>query len=165
MEIPYEDGGMYIILQPLSQNRWHWGIFLMLSHPWGQLYTVADSGPPSGPKRWHLDEYLTESIPDSPYITAALQIASGVNEENSEAVHDVLTNIQVPEKGGHCEKWNEEFSDKLWVMEAVEQLKNRGLVPDLSAKEVENEASTLGIAAEKAGERMLGVSRAVGGWR
>jgi hypothetical protein len=165
MEIPYEDGGMYIILQPLSQNRWHWGIFLMLSHPWGQLYTVADSGPPSGPKRWHLDEYLAESIPGSPYITAALQIAVGIDEDNSEAVHEILANIPVPENDGHCEKWNGEFSDRLWVMEAVEQLGDRGLAPNLSAEQIENEATAIGMAAEKAGERMLGISRAVDGWR
>ncbi|KAH6717564.1 hypothetical protein BKA61DRAFT_474738 [Leptodontidium sp. MPI-SDFR-AT-0119] len=151
----YEAGGLYIILSLLPNDGMHWGLFLMVSHPWGNVYNATDS---SG--EWVLEEHMTENVVGSQSIIVALQIGSGIDESQSTAVHGIITSTPVLRQGGFVARWNENFRCRVWVKDAIERLRVADFVPDCDVQDIEDEADSVARQAKNMDQRgIIQVSR------
>jgi len=158
MDTPYEDGGIYIILTPLdaATNRYHWGIYISVSDTYGILYHVTNS---TG--QWIFEEHMTENVVSSRNIVAALQIGTGLANDAADAAHNILSRLPVIIDGSYDSKWGENFTCRVWVLEAVDRLCQHRLIANEEAREVQDDAFRLARAATSTGERKMGISRGV----
>lgn len=156
MDQPYEEGGMYIILTTIdaATDRYHWGIYVCVSDAFGMVYHVTNAH-----GRWAFEELMTEDIHSSRSIVAALQIGRGVTNDAADAAHGVFCSLPVIADGSHDASCGENFTCRVWVLEAVHRLRQRGLVPDEEAREVEDEVFRLARSATSHGVRRLRRSR------
>ena len=154
MDRPYEDGGIYIILTTISANRWHWGLFICVSDTYGIVYHSTNTN-----GDWMFEDHMTENVVSSQNIVAALQIGSGIQEQWAQAAHDVLIAVPVIIDGGPDPRWGENFTCRIWVIEACDRLREAGLIPDEPARDVEDDAYRLARAASSTGTRRMGRSR------
>ncbi|KAK0122469.1 hypothetical protein ONS95_010701 [Cadophora gregata] len=151
----YEVGGLYIILSLLPNDGMHWGLFLMVSPPWGNVYNATDK---SG--EWVLDEHMTENVIGSQTILGALQIATGIDENQSTTVHNIILGTPVLRQGGFVPQWNENFRCRVWVKDALERLRVAGFIPDCDVQDLEDEADSFGRQTKNIGRRgVVEVSR------
>lgn len=122
----YEDGSMYIILSDIRRNvqgEWHWGIFLALSHPWGQIYHATNDDPSN---QWRFEEIMSDTIPSSQDIMTALEIGRGLTENQISEIHNILVGVPVVIDGGYVPRWGENFTCRVWIKEALEALRIAG---------------------------------------
>lgn len=104
---------------------------------------------------------MTENVVDSLNIIAALQIGGGIEEQWAEAVHNILIAVPVIVDGGLDPRWGQNFTCRVWVLEAVERLRLANLIPDEPALEVEEDAFNAARAASSSGTRRMVMSRGV----
>ncbi|TVY84939.1 hypothetical protein LSUE1_G001440 [Lachnellula suecica] len=154
----YEDGCMYIILTPLdaTRHRYHWGIYVSVSDTYGMLYHVTNS---SG--QWVFEEHMTENVISSRSIVAALQIGSGIQNDTADTAHRIMAAVPVISDGSHDSKWGEDFTCRVWVLEAVERLRQQRLVANEEAREVQDDAFRLARSATSTGQKKMGQSSGV----
>jgi hypothetical protein len=129
----YEDGSMYIILAPLSANRWYCGIYIVVSDTYGMLYHVSNKNDDS---KWIFQERMTENVVAFYTIVAALHIATDIQEQRLTSVHDILVATPVIADGGMDPKWGLHSESSVWVMEASDRLRAASLIPNEPAKNV-----------------------------
>ncbi|TVY89397.1 hypothetical protein LAWI1_G006063 [Lachnellula willkommii] len=146
----YEAGAMYIILSTLENGGMHWGIFLMVSPPFGMIYNATDNNGP-----WRLDAHMTENVVSSVSILAGLMIQRHIDESMLDRIDNVLTQVPCPPQGGYMSQWGENFRCGIWVKDAVERLRLAGLIEDCPAEEICDEALNLGRSARTTGQRRL----------
>jgi hypothetical protein len=157
--LAYADGSMYVILANIGRNaqrEWHWGIYLCLSDPWGQVYNVTDSN-----NKWHYDEYMTETIASLRTIMTALEIARGLTESQIEAIHNILREVPVMENGGYVPRWGVNFTCRVWVKDTLDALRSAGWIHNVDVEVIEDEAKRGASAAVSTAERRVYVSSAL----
>lgn len=155
----YENGGLYIIMSPMGgAHRYHWGIYMSVSDTYGMVYNATDGG-----NRWVMEEKMTESVVSSLNIKAALHFGAQPpppeHEGWADAVHDVLINVPVIPDGGHDPNWGENFTCRVWVLEAIDRLRRAGLISSSPAREVEDDAWALAHSAISTARRLMDDSR------
>ncbi|TVY34618.1 hypothetical protein LOCC1_G008309 [Lachnellula occidentalis] len=146
----YEPGAMYILLSTLANGGMHWGIFLMVSPPFGMIYNATD-----GSGSWKLDAHMTENVASSVNILAGLMIKRHIDENMQDQIHNVLTQVPCPPEGGYISQWGENFRCRIWVKDAVERLRLAGLIEDYPTEDIWDEAHNLGLSARSNGKRGL----------
>lgn len=181
--LPYRDGSLYLLLSllPGQGDRWHWSLFMMLSHPYGQLYQVvattsaACQGVPSAARqivkgRWIFCEYMTAVIVDERAVILALEIARDLAEDDIGVLDEVVKATRVGCVGEWNEKWGEEFSCRVWIKEVLENLRmvaEKGkvvIVPgDCSIADLVDEATLLAKSCMASGQTRLLTSRVLDG--
>lgn len=140
MDGKYEDGGMYIILTPIRAGRWHCGIYVGVSETYGMLYHVTNKNEDN---KWVFEERMTETVVAFRTIVAALHIATYIDDDRLNSVHSILIATPVIADGKMDPKWGLPFTSSVWMMEALDRLRDAGLVPNELAKDVVEEASRL----------------------
>jgi hypothetical protein len=156
MDPTYEDGGIYIILTTIGIDRWHWGIYVSVSDTYGMFYHVTNRK-----GQWVFQDQMTENVVDHLNIIAALQIGGSIEEQWAEAVHNILIAVPVIAEGGLDPRWGQNFTCRVWVLEAVDRLRLANLVPDEPSLEVEEDAFNAARAASSSGTRRMVMSRGV----
>ncbi|TVY40753.1 hypothetical protein LOCC1_G006081 [Lachnellula occidentalis] len=158
MSFLYEDGGMYIILATIdaAAHRYHWGLFICVSDGFGMVYHVTNS---TG--GWSLEEHMIEHAVFSRDIVAALLIGTGLQDDAADAAHRIVTSAPVIADGSHDSKWGENFTCRIWILEAVDRLRGNGLIPDEEAREVQDDAFRLAMSATSTGTRKMGRSTVI----
>ncbi|KFY71321.1 hypothetical protein V499_08485 [Pseudogymnoascus sp. VKM F-103] len=89
----YSDGGLYILLSPLGGGYYHHALYIHVSHPYGMLYYL---NPATATSPSTLCDQLTEDIPTSRTIIAALLIDPDVRDHRLASAHDILVDTPVP---------------------------------------------------------------------
>ena len=140
MDGNYEDGGMYIILTPISASRWHCGIYIGMSETYGMLYHVTNK---NDENKWIFEERKTENVVAFRTIVAALHIATDIQEQRLNSVHSILVATPIIADGSTDPKWGLPFTCSVWMMEALDRLRAAGLIPNEPAKDVVEEAYRL----------------------
>lgn len=96
----------------------------------------------------------------------ALHIGTGIENDVADKVHNILTRVPVIADGAFDPKWRESFTCRVWVLEAVERLRQERLIPDEEARELESEAFRLVGVATSTGRqisrRSAGLMRQIG---
>ncbi|CZR69953.1 uncharacterized protein PAC_19854 [Phialocephala subalpina] len=144
----YEPGGMYILLSALPDGGMHWGIFVMVSPPFGMIYNATDSD-----GTWRLDEHMTENVASSQNILGGLLIKRRIDENMQDQIHNVLTRVPCPPQGGYIQQWGENFRCRVWVKDAIERLRMAGLIGNYPTEDIWDEAFRLGESARRNGQR------------
>ncbi|PGG95412.1 hypothetical protein AJ79_10072 [Helicocarpus griseus UAMH5409] len=153
--LPYSDGGIYIILSNIRlAAQWHWGIFICVSRPWGQVYHATDSN-----DYWEFEEKLTDGIIGSRTIHAVVELAKVQDEDTIKAMHDALKDVPVERNGDFVQKCGENFTCRVWVKEALDTLRSKGLISFDSVNDLEHEVIATGNATNRIGTRLLLVSK------
>lgn len=146
----YEPGALYILLSILDNGGTHWGIFLMVSPPFGMIYNATDNNGP-----WRLDAHMTENVVSSINILAGLMIQRHIDESMQDQIHNVLMQVPCPPEGGYVSQWGENFRCRIWVKDAVDRLRLAGLIEDYPTEQIWNEAFRLGERARARGRRRV----------
>lgn len=149
--LPYKDYGVYILMSNISKPaKWHWGLFVCVSKPYGQVYHATNR---TGP--WEFKESLTDGVVDSKQILAAIELTILSSEDKIDIAHKALKDVPVSADGDFCEKWGEHFTCRVWVKKALEKLKTVGVINFSSAGELEDEAIRAASSAVRTGEKIL----------
>ncbi|KAK2755521.1 hypothetical protein FQN54_006461 [Arachnomyces sp. PD_36] len=149
--LPYKDYGLYILMSNISRPaQWHWGIYICVSKPYGQVYHATNT---SG--LWEFQESLTDGVANSRQIIAAVELGMLSGEDKIDLAHKALMEVPVSRGGDYCEKWGEHFTCRIWVKEALEKLKAVGVVNFSSVDQVEEEAIRIAGGATRVGRRVL----------
>ena len=157
--LPYKDYGVYIILSNLSKPaKWHWGLFICVSKPYGQVYHATNV-----PGPWRFEEHMTSGVVDSKQILAAIELAILPDEDKIDIAHKALKDVPVSPDGDFCERWGEHFTCRIWVKKALEKLKTVGVLNFSSADELEQEAIRIVSGAARTGQRTLAESECCSG--
>ncbi|KFX99817.1 hypothetical protein V490_01635, partial [Pseudogymnoascus sp. VKM F-3557] len=88
----YTNGGLYIVLSYLGAGNWHHGLYIHVSHPYGMLYHPI---PSTSTSPSILIDCLTDDLPTSRTITAALLVASDVLGSDLARAHSIFIDTPV----------------------------------------------------------------------
>ncbi|TVY85913.1 hypothetical protein LAWI1_G008756 [Lachnellula willkommii] len=161
VNLPYEDGGIYIILTTIdaATHRYHWGIFICVSDGFGMVYHVTNTNTPT--REWKYEDHMTENVVSSRNIIAALLIGRGLQNDTADAAHRIMASVPVIADGSYDSRWGENFTCRVWVLEAVDRLRQNRLIPNEEARELQDDAFRLARSATSNGTRQMGRSSAV----
>lgn len=149
--LEFKNGEMYVILSSINlPTQWHWGIFICIAYPWGQVYHATNRE-----GYWIFEENMTEGLVQTRSIRAAVKLASLPGEDTISAIHNTLKTVPVQRNGEFVQKWGENFTCRVWVKEALETLKHKQLISFSSIDHLEQTIISKGIQANSLGTRML----------
>ena len=100
------------------------------------------------------EEELTDGVVDSKEILAAIELTI-LSEKNISDVHKILAGIPVPRDGGFRAKWKENFTCRIWIKEALDNLEEAGVFSISSVGDLENEAIRAATGAVRTGTRVF----------
>lgn len=146
--VNHEPRGMYIILSTMKNGGIHWGIFVMVSYPFGMVYNATDND-----GTWRFEEHMTEIIPYSDNILGGLLIKRPIDENTQDQIREVLSQVPCRPEGDYISRWGKKFYCTVWVKDAVERLRLAGLIGNYSAERICLEALNLGEGARRNGQR------------
>lgn len=155
----YSDRGLYILLSPLSGGHYHHALYLHVSHPYGMLYYLNPATPTSPST---LSDHLTEEIPISRAIIAALLIDPEVRDHRLASAHSILVDTPVPSVSIPTSTPADiAGASTAWVFSALTRLGAAVFGIDEPAASLREEAALLAAFAASNGSSEMRESRAV----
>ncbi|PLB48317.1 hypothetical protein P170DRAFT_437985 [Aspergillus steynii IBT 23096] len=128
----YEDYSIYIMLKSRGAlPGFHWGLFIPTSSPAGELWHATNE---TG--GWVVTPTSTNEIPFSMALVLAYKIGS-ISPSGLGAVKNILDNV--PYNISHSPNTNEPFSCRIWVKDALVQLRENGFMLLRDVSEIEEE--------------------------
>ncbi|TVY17439.1 hypothetical protein LARI1_G005321 [Lachnellula arida] len=113
------------------------------------VYNVTNTNTPTG--EWIFEDNMNEDVVSSRNIIATLLIGRGLQDDAADAAHRVMTSVPVIADGSRDSRWGENFTCRVWVLEAVDQLRGNRLIPNEEAREVQDDAFRLARSATSIG--------------
>ncbi|OBT81560.1 hypothetical protein VE02_09547 [Pseudogymnoascus sp. 03VT05] len=155
----YSDGGLYILLSPLGGGHYHHALYIHVSHPYGMLYHLNPATPISPST---LSDHLTEDIPTSRTIIAALLIDPDVRDHRLASAHSILVDTPVPSASTPVTTPADIASaSSAWVISALTRLGAAMFGIDEPIAALMEEAALLAAFAASNGSSEMRESRAV----
>lgn len=86
----YSNGALYILLSVLGGSHYYHSLYIHVSHPYGMHYHFHPASPTT------LSDHLTDEIPTSRTVIAALLIDPDVRDQTLARAHSILVDTPVP---------------------------------------------------------------------
>ncbi|OBT66552.1 hypothetical protein VE03_03704 [Pseudogymnoascus sp. 23342-1-I1] len=155
----YSNGGLYIVLSPVGGGHYHHALYIHVSHPYGMLYHLNPATPTSLST---LSDLLTENIPTSRTIIAALLVDPDVRDQSLARAHSILVNTPVPSVSTPTSTPADTTSaSSAWVLLAITRLGSEVFRVDQPITPLMEEAALLAVFAAANGSREMRMSRAL----
>ncbi|OBT41509.1 hypothetical protein VE00_07585 [Pseudogymnoascus sp. WSF 3629] len=155
----YSDGGLYILLSPVGGGHYHHALYIHVSHPYGMHYHLNPATPTSPST---LSDHLTEDIPTSRTIIAALLINPDVRDHRLASAHSILVDTPVPSVSTPTSTPADIASaSSAWVLSALTRLSTAVFGINEPVAPLMEEAALLAAFAASNGSSEMRESRAV----
>lgn len=142
--IPFEENGIYIVLSALRGRAgnitYHWGLYISVNGGW--IYHATND---SADKTWSVQAKNGSRIASSKNLRLALKVGSVKSTAKVGEADAILRAVPVPTDGvEYMAKYNDNFTCRIWVREALDALNEAKIVELTSSTEnIEKEATSL----------------------
>jgi len=123
--VPFEESGIYVILSAIGvqNDRFHWGIYAAVDG--GQIYHATNETPDF---TWKMEAKSRDKVNKSRSMRLAMKIGSVKSKAQADKADAVLRAVPIAKYGEYIAKYNQKFTCRIWVREALEALNEAKIV-------------------------------------